>query len=54
MLCSMTTTVLPEVGESVEDLEQAIDVGEVEAGRGLVQDVEGSSRRRGGRARPRV
>ena len=36
----MTRTVLPAVDEPVEDLEQLLDVGEVEPGRRLVEDVQ--------------
>ena len=36
----MTTTELPCVDEAVQDLEQPLDVGEVQAGRRLVEDVE--------------
>ncbi len=37
----MTMTVLPGVGQAVEHVQQALDVGEVQAGGGLVQDVDG-------------
>ena len=36
----MTTTVLPSSHEAVEHLEQLVDVGEVQAGRRLVEDVQ--------------
>jgi hypothetical protein len=39
-LCSMTTTVLPCVAQPVQHLEQMLHVVEVQARRGLVQDVE--------------
>ena len=44
-LCSITTTVLPASTSRPEHLEQPLHVGEVQAGRGLVQDVQ----RRAGR-----
>ena len=40
-LCSITTTVLPGVDQPLEHVEQPLDVGEVQAGGGLVEDVEG-------------
>ena len=39
-LCSMTTTELPSSHEPVQDAHQPLDVGEVQAGRGLIQDVD--------------
>ena len=39
-LCSITTTVLPDAGEAVEDGQELADVVEVEAGCGFVEDVE--------------
>ena len=39
-LCSMTTTRVARVDEPVQHLEQPLDVGEVQAGRRLVEDVE--------------
>ena len=41
----MTRTVLPCVDEPMEDLEQLLDIGEVEAGRGLVEQVQGPAGR---------
>ena len=39
-LCSTTTTVLPPANEPVDDAEQAVDVGRVEAGGRFVHDVD--------------
>ena len=39
-LCSITTTLLPASTSRCEHLEQALHVGEVQPGRGLVEDVE--------------
>ena len=38
--CSMTITDLPDVDEPVEQAEQLLDVGEVQAGGRLVEDVD--------------
>jgi len=40
----MTTTVLPPATSRSEDAQQLLDVVEVEAGRGLVEDVERAAR----------
>jgi hypothetical protein len=42
-LCSMTTTVLPCVAQAMQHREQVFDVVEVQAGGGLVEDVEGAA-----------
>jgi hypothetical protein len=39
-LCSMTTIVLPGVAQLVQHLQQQVDVGEVQAGGRLVEDVQ--------------
>ena len=39
-LCSITITVLPCVDQAIEHVEQALDVGEVQPGGRLVEDVE--------------
>ena len=44
-LCSITTTELPGVDQPLQHLEQPLDVGEVQPGRRLVEDVERPARR---------
>ena len=42
-LCSTTSTVLPASTKSVQHLQQQLDVGEVQAGGRLVEQIEGAA-----------